>query len=55
MEFDLLRQVLANFGSIIDQMSVEERRAAIRSLIQRVVWDGEKAHVYLYGLGEAVY
>lgn len=54
MEFDLLRQVLANFGSIIDQMSVEERRAAIRSLIQRVVWDGEKAHVYLYGLGEAV-
>lgn len=48
-EFDLLRQILAGFGSTIDQMDVEQKRAAIRALVRRVVWDGEKAHVYLFG------
>lgn len=52
VEFDFLRQMLANFGSTIDQMTVEQKRTAIRTLVKRVVWDGENAHVYLFGCDE---
>lgn len=52
MEFDLMRQLLTNFRDCIDAMSVEERRAAVRTLIRKVVWDGEYAHVVLFGASE---
>ena len=52
MEFDLMRQLLTNFRDSIDAMSVEERRAAVRTLIRKVVWDGEFAHVVLFGASE---
>ena len=48
-EFDLLRQMLVMFRTNIDQMTVEEKRAAVRTLIRRVVWDGVNAHVVLFG------
>lgn len=49
IEFDLLRQLLVNFHDSIDSMSVEQKRSAVRSLVRRVVWDGEYAHVFLFG------
>ena len=49
MEFDLLRQLLSNFGSTIDNCSAEQKRAAVRTLVKRVVWDGETVHLYLFG------
>lgn len=52
MEFDLMRQLLTNFRDSIDAMSVEEKRAAVRTLIRKVVWDGEFAHVVLFGASE---
>ena len=48
-EFDLLRQVLAMFRENVDQMSVEEKRAAVRTVVRKVIWDGENAHVILFG------
>ena len=51
-EFDLLRQMLSMFRSSIDEMTVEEKRAAIRTVVRRVVWDGENAHVVLFGAAE---
>ena len=52
MEFDLMRQLLTNFRDSIDAMSVEEKRAAVRTLIRKVIWDGEFAHVVLFGASE---
>lgn len=48
-EFDLLVQMLAVFSSCVDNMGLEEKRTAVRTLIQKVVWDGQYAHVYLFG------
>ena len=52
MEFDLLRQMLSMFHTSIDEMSIEEKRAAIRTVVRKVIWDGVNAHVVLFGADE---
>jgi site-specific DNA recombinase len=52
IEFDVLRQMLSVFATSIDEMSVEQKRAAIRTLVRKVVWDGVNAHVVLFGATE---
>ena len=48
IEFDIIRQMLANMGESIDNYTVEQKRAAIRTFIRKIVWDGENAHLYLF-------
>ena len=48
IEFDLIRQLLSTMGENIDDYSVEQKRAAIRTFIRKIVWDGENAHLYLF-------
>ena len=48
-ELDLLRDAITSFAATVDQMSVEQKRQAIRLLIRKVVWDGENAHIFLFG------
>lgn len=52
IEFDVLRQMLGVFKNTIDDMSYEQKRAAIQSIVRRVIWDGENAHVILFGSQE---
>ena len=52
MEFDLLQQMLSMFRQNIDKMSVEEKRAAVRTVVRKVVWDGVSAHVVMFGAEE---
>jgi site-specific DNA recombinase len=49
IDFDSLRQMLSVCKNTIDGMSCEQKRAAMQSLVRRVVWDGENAHVVLFG------
>ena len=49
VEFDLIRQSLSVMGDNIDDYSIEQKRAAIRTFIRKIVWDGENAHLYLFG------
>lgn len=49
IEFDLIRQMLATFRDTMDDMSVEQKRAVLRTFVKKVVWDGEHVHVYLFG------
>lgn len=51
-EFDLLRQLLAVFKSNIDDMTIEQKRAAIRTVVRKIVWDGTNAHIILFGDAE---
>jgi len=48
-EFGLLRQKLSMFRTSIDDTSLEEKRAAIRTVVRKVIWDGVNAHVVLFG------
>ena len=52
VEFDSLQQMLSMFRTSIDGMSVEEKRAAIRTVVRKVIWDGINAHVVLFGAEE---
>lgn len=49
IEFDLLAQLLASFKDTIDDMTVEQKRAAIRTFVKQVIWDGENVHLVLFG------
>lgn len=49
IEFDLMRQLLTVFRDGIDEMTVEQKRAAIRTVVRKVIWDGQYAHVVLFG------
>ena len=50
LEFDLLRQLLAVFREGVPEMSLEQKRAAIRTVVRKVIWDGVHAHVVLFGV-----
>ena len=47
--FDRTRRQLITFAAVLDGMPIERKRAAIRALVRRVVWDGVNAHVVLPG------
>jgi archaellum component FlaC len=49
IEFDVFRQMLCSFKTMIDSMSVEQKRAAIRTCVKKIVWDGEDVQIYLFG------
>lgn len=49
IEFDLLAQMLASFKDTVDDMTVEQKRAAIRTFLKQVIWDGSRAHLVLFG------
>lgn len=51
-EFDVLSSLLASFRTGIADMTVEQRRAAVRTVVRKVVWDGERAHMVLFGAGD---
>ena len=50
--FELMRQLLSVFHDSIDGMNLDQRRAAIRTLVRKVIWDGSSAHVILFGASE---
>ena len=52
VEFNMLRQLLSVFRDSIDEMSIEQKRAAIRTVVRKIVWDGTNVHVILFCAAE---
>ena len=48
-DFEILAEMLSNTANYIDEMTVEQKRNALRSIIYKIVWDGESAHIYYFG------
>ena len=45
--FDMMIKKLSSFSESFDMMSVEEKRNVLRVLVDKVVWDGTNAELYL--------
>ena len=49
IDFDNLKNTALSFSKGFDTMDTEQKREALRTLVNKIVWDGEKVHIYLFG------
>lgn len=52
IEFDIVKQMLCSFAQNIDEYSVEEKRALIKTLVRKIIWDGHTIHIYMFNSDE---
>ncbi len=50
LESSIMGQMLSLFRDSVDQMTLEQKRSAIRAIVRKVIWDGTNAHVILLGV-----
>ena len=48
-EFENLADMLCSFTDSFETMPIEQKRLAIRTFVKRIVWDGDKIHIYFFG------
>ena len=51
-ELERLRKILSSVSACLEEMPVEEKRNAVRSTVDKVIWDGTRAYVMLFGAEE---
>ncbi|MCI8623734.1 MAG: recombinase family protein [Provencibacterium sp.] len=49
LQLDLIANALSSFQACAKQMSLTEKRTLIKLLLQRIEWDGENLHLFIYG------
>ena len=52
LEFDNVKKLALSFGRTFDAMDIEQKRKALRTLVNKIVWDGENVHLYLFGASD---
>ena len=51
-EFEIMAEMLSNAANSLDNMTVAQKRTALRSIIRRIEFDGENVHIYFFGSDE---
>lgn len=49
IQVDMLSTVLASFKNNFNTLSMEEKRAFIKLMVKKVVWDGQDLHIFIDG------
>ena len=49
LQIDILQHALESFKNSFDVLTVEEKRNAIKLLVDRIEWDGINLHIFIYG------
>lgn len=47
-----MAEMLSNAANSLDNMTVAQKRTALRSIIRRIEFDGENVHIYFFGSDE---
>ncbi len=48
-QLDLVLEILSNFHNNFDTLSLQDRRSYIKILTEKIRWDGEDLHIFIYG------
>ena len=48
-QIEILMEQLSSFKKLFDTLSVLEKREYLQLILDKVVWDGEQAHIVIYG------
>lgn len=48
-QLEFLTEQLSSFKTLFGTLTVIEKREYLRMILDRVVWDGEEAHIFIYG------
>lgn len=51
-EFEKTKELLSAFSNSLEEMTIEQKRLVIRSVVRKIVWDGRNAHVILFGASD---
>lgn len=46
---ELVASVLSTFRACFPEMTIQEKRSLIRLLVQKIIWNGENLHIFIYG------
>lgn len=49
MQLDIIANALSSLKTYFNEMTVPEKRTLIKLLVQKIEWDGEDIHIFIYG------
>lgn len=53
-KFEKVKNTLFDMKEVIDIMDIEEKRNMVKSIISKVIWDGENVHIIMFGNNEKI-
>jgi site-specific DNA recombinase len=48
-QIEIIENQISSFANAFETLSVLEKREYLRTILEKVVWDGENAHIFIYG------
>ena len=49
VDVNYITDTLTVWESVIKLIEVRERREVVRTIVDKIIWDGESAHIYFFG------